>query len=173
MLFHMSPVHIHLLLNHVPVLGGLLSLVLLAIGVFAKSRTTGRVALGLLVFSALAAIPVFLTGEPSEEVAEGLAGVSEHLIEAHEDSGKLAMAAMAASGLLGAFALALMRQRDTWPNWLLASLVAVLLVTNGLMIRTAALGGQIRHSEIRSGEQAAVFPAGEVIKAGHEAEEHD
>jgi uncharacterized membrane protein len=168
--FQMNPVHIHLLLNHVPVLGGLLSLVLLVIGVVTKSRATGRIALGLLVFSALVAIPVFLTGEPSEEVLEGLAGISENLVEQHEDSGKIAMAAIGVSGLLGAFALVLMRREQVLPKWLMASLIGLLLVSNALMIRTAGLGGQIRHSEIRSGNQEMVLPVGE---AGHEGGEHD
>ncbi|HEY9685595.1 MAG TPA: hypothetical protein V6C52_01320 [Coleofasciculaceae cyanobacterium] len=169
----MSPVHIHLLLNHVPVLGGLLSLLLLVIGGLTKSRTTGRIALGLLVFSALVAIPVFLTGEPSEEVVEGLAGVSENLIEQHEDSAKIALAAIGASGLVGALGLVLLRRKQTLPKWLMVSLIGILLVSNGLMIRTANLGGQIRHSEIRSGNQGIVSPAGEAGEAGREGEAHE
>jgi len=49
--------HIHLMLNHVPVIGVAFGLFILFGGVAARSKAVTRVGLGLLAFSAIVAIP--------------------------------------------------------------------------------------------------------------------
>jgi hypothetical protein len=110
----------------------------------------------LLVLCALVAIPVFLTGEPAEETVEKIAGVGESFIEEHEDAAKFAFWTMIITGIAGAAGLFLNltgNRLSRMAGWL----VLVLGVASaGLMLRTANLGGQIRHSEIRAGGAAAV-----------------
>ena len=66
----MSPVHWHLLLNHVPVIGTILGVLLLAWGTIRKSEELKQASLSIFIGAAVIAIPAFLTGEPAEEVAE-------------------------------------------------------------------------------------------------------
>ena len=65
----------HIMLNAFQIIGTLLGTGVMVYGYFTRSEATHRAALLTWFLMALAAIPVFLTGEPAEESVEGLAGV--------------------------------------------------------------------------------------------------
>jgi hypothetical protein len=146
----MSGVHIHLLLNHIPVIGGMFVLALLALALVRRSSELAKIALGFFAVLGAVAVVVFLTGEPAEELVEGLPGVSEGIMERHEELALIATVAMAALGSLSLAALAAFRRR-LLPRWVGAAGFALALGVGGLMGYTANLGGQIRHTEIRAG----------------------
>jgi len=144
--------HIHLLLNHLPVVGTLFGLALLLWAMVSANAEMKKGALGLLVLAALTALPVYLTGEPAEELVAPLAGVSQPAIESHEDSAKLSAIA---AGLMGASALLALksaRSRREIPAVLGVIVLILAVVTAGLMARTANLGGRIHHIEARGSE---------------------
>ncbi|HEX9782951.1 MAG TPA: hypothetical protein VGA56_09525, partial [Opitutaceae bacterium] len=86
----MNVAHLHLILNHVPVLGTAFGLGLLTFALWRKSEEVKKAALGLFVISALLAIPVYFTGEPAEEIVEELPDVSHANIEEHEEAAEVA-----------------------------------------------------------------------------------
>ena len=145
----MNSVQMHLALTHVPVILSLVGLIMLIVAFFVKNTTLTKTSYVLLMVAAVIALPVFFTGEGTEEAVEKLPGVSDSIIEEHEDVAKLAMISIAAAGLLALAALFTFR-------WQIARLfrtvTLVLAITSGaLMVQTAHLGGQIRHTEIRNG----------------------
>ncbi len=146
----MNSVQMHLALTHVPVILSLVGLVMLIIAFFIKNATLTKTSYILILVAGIAAMPVFFSGEGTEEAIENLPGVSDAVIEKHEDVAQLAMISIAAAGLLALTALFLFR-------WQAASrvfkiVVLLLSITAGvLMAQTAHLGGQIRHTEIRNG----------------------
>ena len=149
----MDGVHIHLLLNHIPVIGTLFAVPLFGYALLRRSEELKRLSLMILVFSALVAIPVYLTGEPAEEAVEKLAGVSETLIEQHEDSAKLSMVFLMITGAISLLGLILIKIRTSFvAGWFVAVALLFSIATAGMMARTANLGGQIRHSEIRTAD---------------------
>lgn len=139
--------HIHLMLNHVPVLGTLFGLALLAWGIVRRNDSLQRAALLTFTVVALIAIPVYLTGEPAEEVVEHLAGTVDGAIEPHEDAALISFIAMELLGALALGALVLSRTRFN-PALVVRAALAVALITGGLMAWTANLGGRIRHAEV-------------------------
>ena len=148
----MDLTHLHLILNHLPVVGVIFGFLILLWGVLRGYEEVKNVGLLVLVFTAAAAVPVYLTGEPAEEAVENLPGVAEQLIELHEDS---ALISLILAIVTGALALAaLLSKRFSIAALARFSTIAVLLlsfVTGAFMARTANLGGQIRHTEIRQG----------------------
>ncbi len=152
----MDSTHLHLILNHFPIVGTLIGVGIMAYGYFTQSDATKKAALWTWVAMAAVAIPVFLTGEPAEESVEGLAGVSEAIIEAHEEAAELAIWVMEALGLLSLVTLFLGFKNEKTKQMLTGVAFAVSLATFGLMAYTGYLGGQIRHTEIRSGVAAQV-----------------
>lgn len=160
----MDSTHLHLVLNHFPIIGTLVGIGIMIYGYFTRSIETQKAALLTWVLMALIAIPVFVTGEPAEESVENLAGVSEGLIERHESLAKSALIAMEALGAIALITLFVGVSKKT----LLLITFALSLITFGLMARTGYLGGQIRHTEIRTG--ASVIQEG-VINAEQENEE--
>lgn len=146
----MNAVHVHLLLNHLPVIGSLIAAALLIVALLRRDSGLAKVTLGLFVALAGIAVVVFLTGEPAEELVEGLAGVSESILEAHEEAALVATIAIGVLGVAALGMLVLFRRRSLPRSATLATLVAALLVA-GVMGWTANFGGQIRHTEIRTG----------------------
>lgn len=155
----MNAAHVHLLLNHVPVIGALFAVGVLAVGLFWKRDELVRAAAGLFAAAALFAAPVYLSGEPAEEVVESLPGVSEPVIERHEDAAAVAFATLAVVGVLSLTALVLFR-RQVVPVTVARAGLALGLIALALMGYTANLGGQIRHTEIRARVTGADAPAG-------------
>lgn len=147
----MNPAHLHLLLNHVPVLGTIFGVLLLIGALVRRNHTLLRVSFVAFIVAAAVAVPVFLTGEGAEERVEGQPGVTDAVIERHEDFSKIALGGAIALGVisLGA-AIQSLRTQRTSPALGLLILVASVTVS-GLMAWTANLGGEIRHTEIRSG----------------------
>lgn len=146
-----TTVHLHLLLNHFPIIVSALGLLILVISLWRRSEPLTRVAFWFFVGGALSALPTYLTGEGAENAVEDLPGVTEALIEKHSD---IALVAAIVVGALGAFALwALWRYRR--PAVLSKSVVRIALVMSiagsALMAYTGLLGGQIRHTEVRPG----------------------
>lgn len=146
----MNQAHIHLLLNHLPVVGTLFSVLLVAVAMVRKNDELRKVSLGFVVLVALAAVPTYLTGEPAEKIVEHLPGVSDALIESHEDSALFSLVAVEVAGMASLTGLFIFRRRSL-PNAMVATALAITLIAAGLMGWTANLGGQIRHTEIRSG----------------------
>lgn len=148
--------HLHLMLNHVPVIGSVFGFIILLASLFARSKGATAVGLILLVVSAIAAVPVYLTGEPAEEIVEKLPGVTESITGQHESAAAISLGLAIAAGLFAAAALVFSRVRTSkLPSYLVIATLMVALLTGVSMLQTANLGGQIRHTEIRSGGQNA------------------
>jgi len=159
----MNWAHIHLLLNHVPVLGTVFGLGLLAYAITRRSDPLKRAALNVFVAVALVALPVYFTGEPAEEVVEDAAGVSPGTIDAHEDSALMSLIGVEVLGVVALTGLVIARRGRPVSAKITGVTLAVSLATAIAMAWTANLGGRIRHPEIGPGAQPAA--------AEHEADE--
>jgi len=144
----MSILHLHLLLNHVPVVGALFALLLFAAALVLRETVSTKFALGFTAAIAAVAVVVYFTGGPAEEAVERLAGVTEGSIERHEEAAELTTIAMSILGGLSLVALFVFRARKA-PSWVaMVGLIGTVIVS-ALMGWTANLGGQIRHTEIQ------------------------
>lgn len=150
--------HVHLLLNHIPVLGTGFAFLLLAAGLWRKSDDLRRAALVLFVLVALVAIPTYLTGEPSGEILVKQGVVSSWQIERHDSAAEVALTAMECLGALSLICLFLEWRKLAAERPLRLLTVAVAVVVIGLMAWTANLGGQIRHPELGGGLPTTTLP---------------
>ena len=147
----MNPVtaaHIHLFLCHVPVMAIVFGLGGLAFGLWRGSREIQKAALGMFIVAAILAVPSYLTGEPASGTIKGLPGFSERILEQHQAAAGVALAGCIALGIVALAGLIHFRGRAV-AAWFVVLLLVGGLVVGVLMARTANLGGQIRHSEIR------------------------
>lgn len=152
----MDPVHVHLFLNHFPVICSILTVPLFLFAYLRKSDELKQLALLVLVFAAAVTIPVYLSGEPAEEVVEKLAGVGHDVIEQHEDAAYFALISMMITGAISLIGLiAMFLKKATAAKFLVLIALLSAIGSAGLMLRTSNLGGQIRHSEIRKGDAGA------------------
>lgn len=147
----MNATHIHLMLNHVAILAAIFSILIFIYGFIRKNETVKNIALSGYVLAALAAIPVFLTGEPAEESVENIPGVLESVIEQHEEAAELAIWLIEITGIAALGAL-LMRKMKFFSGTGFATLMLfVSLASAGTISYTGYLGGKIRHTELNAG----------------------
>ena len=146
----MNNVQIHLALTHVPVILSLVGLAMLAGAIIIKSSMLTKTSYIVILVAAIAAVPVYFTGEGTEHAVENLAGISGNAIEQHEELAKLAMISMVLAGV--AALAALMMSGWQMISRVLRILVLLLcIISGGLMAGAAHYGGQIRHTEIGNG----------------------
>src|SRR5688500_1454223 len=142
----MSITHLHLLLNHFPIIGTLIGIGLLAFALVRKSDQLAKASLGLLVALRIIAVVVFLTGEPAEEAVWHVPGGSGAITRRHEALGLHAAIAMGALGAGALGARAAFRRRSL-PRWATMASFGCSIVAGGRTSCPGLLGGQIRHTE--------------------------
>ncbi|MEQ1588294.1 MAG: hypothetical protein ABL895_20590 [Cyclobacteriaceae bacterium] len=154
----MNQAHYHLLLNHLPIIGTLIGILTLGTGFLLKSSHVKRTALVIFVFAAVCAIPAFLTGEGAEEVVEEMPGVTETVIEQHEDLAAIFIWVTSALGIVALLTL-ISDLRAMSLNKLLYGLTAALCIaTMVLAQQVGTTGGKIRHTEIRTSADQPATP---------------
>jgi uncharacterized membrane protein len=146
---NLNPAHVHLLLNHLPMIILLVGIGQFAWAVWRNSVTLQKASLWIFVVSALVTIPTYLTGDGAEHVVESMPGVTEALIHAHEEPALYSLIGIVALGLLSASILWSKRQAKDWSGGVLYAALALSIVVVGLLGYTANQGGQIVHQEIR------------------------
>jgi len=146
----MDATHLHLILTHFPIVGTIIGIGILAYGQFAKNDDIKKVALITFVLMAILTIPVFLTGEEAEETVEHIAGVSEQLIENHEELAEKAIWLMGLLGFLSIINFFAIIKKLSFAKTLSLITLVVSLGTFGLFAKVGNEGGKIRHSEIRT-----------------------
>ncbi|MBS1537361.1 MAG: hypothetical protein JST20_06395 [Bacteroidetes bacterium] len=150
----MNQAHVHLVLNHLPIIFPLVGLLVMVGGIILRSDIIKRIAYSIFIIGALSAIVAFITGEGAEEVVEKVQGVSDQFIKAHEE---IADVFAALSYILGGISLIAF-----WANWkqksfsnaLSFSTVIFCLVVLFYAQKTGTSGGEIRHTEIRNSTSA-------------------
>jgi hypothetical protein len=138
----MNAAHLHLILNHLPVLGEIGSAVMLLAGIKRRSATAVRVALWSIIASGALAVPVFLSGRRAADVVGRVDGVMQEAIGPHEDAAEVFLIGAITTGVIAAMALAAPRR------WMMPLALAASLIACSLGVRAAILGGRIHHPEI-------------------------
>lgn len=146
----MNWAHVHLILNHIPLIGIGFTILLFIIALIRNSRELITVSLIFTIIVALWAIPAYLTGEPAEEIVEELPGISENLIEQHEEFAEKAFILLEVVGGLALITLIARRYSERFGGWLMAITLVGLVVGGGMIAWTSNLGGKINHPEISS-----------------------
>jgi uncharacterized membrane protein len=162
----MNFAHAHLILVHLPIVGIPLAALVLAAGLKTKQNSSSALAHLLIFGLSLTAIAAFLTGGEAEELVEHLPGISERLIEDHEEIAELTLWIVSAAGLVSLASLGAYIRRNT-ALFLTASRVALVasLVATGFLAKTGYDGGKIRHPEAH---EASAAPASEAEAEGEE-----
>jgi len=145
----MNWTHLHLALNHVPVLGVPLLTLLLGWGWLFRSRDIQRVALLWLALLSAVAIAIKFTGDNAAEVDPQRFVAVKAYLNQHEQSADQATTAVFVLGLAAATGVFLGRGTRPVPKWILGIVLGLGVVAAVLFGRTANLGGQILHPSIR------------------------
>ena len=144
----MNLVHVHLLLNHFPVVGTIIGVGLFLGAILANSVDLKRASLLVLLGIALLSIPVYMSGNAAQQAIQNLPGVSEQLIVQHENAALLAYVFMEITGAAAWFGLWRFRRASQFGRGTLLVIFLLSATTMALMANASNIGGQIRHPEI-------------------------
>src|SRR5207302_7875646 len=146
----MSLVHIHLLLNHWPIIGAFVGLGLLLVALAANSNDLKQTSLAFFAFLALLTIPTYMSGDVANEVLKTNTPLPKELVATHQGAAMLALVFMGLTGfvaLIGLWQFSRMSRPVPGPvaRWNSAAVLVLSIVTAGLMIAVGNTGGAIRH----------------------------
>jgi uncharacterized membrane protein len=149
----MNAPHIHLLINHLPIIGLIIGILVLIFGLFGKKQVVLSVGLWITMIAGFSSYPTMYSGGASEhffEENEGKYCVSEDLIHEHEEAAELAFWPCIVTGVFAGLALIGNRKghKHTKKAEILVVFIGIIAI---ILIGKAGLtGGQIRHPEISS-----------------------
>ena len=146
----MNLAHLHLLLNHFPIIGTILGLGLLLISLVAKTDDFKKASLIIFAIIALLSLPTFFSGVGAQGAIRKLPGVSDALIDRHEGAAILALFFMEVTGALSLVGLWQSHKFSRPRRWNVMAVLLFSLIAAGLMARVGTTGGDIRHPEIWS-----------------------
>lgn len=146
----MSGAHLHLLINHIPILGTFFGLILLFLGLTKKSKTLQKTGLATFFVVALITIPAFFTGEAAEHATEHLVGSSHDMVHEHEELGLKGLIIALVLGIVSVvYWFMLARNRHIHYVKVLWGILIFSLFSFFMMILIGGHGGKIRRPELR------------------------
>jgi hypothetical protein len=153
----MNLVHVHLWLNHLPILGTLIALALFVIALAFDRDDLKQAGLALFVMIALLSIPAYMSGNAAQNEIKDDPGYSMELIQAHQGSAVMAFLFIELTGAVSLVGLWRFSRSEKNPwmerpaKWNLMAVLVLAIATSGVMAVAGNTGGEIRHAEIAAG----------------------
>ncbi|HEX8330353.1 MAG TPA: hypothetical protein VF629_22675 [Hymenobacter sp.] len=147
----MNQAHLHLLVNHVPIVGSLFACALLGAGLGQRNETLTKAGLVAVLAAGLLCLPAQLTGQGAAVIAVDLPRVSRALTQNHAAAAEVGFWALEGAAALALFGLLLLKNASPRARLLAGLALLATALSFGLLARAGNLGGQIRHTEIREG----------------------
>ena len=146
----MNDAHLHMVVNHFPIIGTILGLGILITGIILKNNTVKSTAYVLFVIAAIFAAFSMGTGEGAEELVEDMPSVGKQIIHEHEEMAEKLAIVLYALGVISLAGLFLNYKKNAKAQ--LVSYVALIIAIAGVFFaqQTGTTGGEIRHTEIRA-----------------------
>jgi len=143
----------HLLVNHIPIIGTFIGLAIVVVALFLKNNTLRTAGLIVFVVTGLGIYAAHFTGEPAEEAIEHKPGISEQVIHAHEESAETTLTLMSASLVLGLLVLFWRKGNDKFRSLLFTAWMILSIATFCQSLVTAHNGGVIRRPDLTSSSE--------------------
>lgn len=148
----MDELHLHLVVNHLPIIFPVVGIIILLIGIFTKSEITKRNAYIIFILGAITSMVAMGTGAGAEDSATKIAGLSENLIKKHEEVSEIFAALTYVLGVISLVALIAIFRNSVISKYapFLVGILAVICLFFAQKVGTS--GGEIKHNEIRTGQ---------------------
>lgn len=151
----MNAPHLHLMVNHLPVLGTLFGAALLIAALALRDQAFQKLALAYFVLLALGGIVVYWSGDQAADRIRLLPGVAVPAIDRHAEAGEQAFIGLSVLGAVSLVLLFVFRPPLHLPRAAGIAVVLLALAVVGLAARAAWIGGHIRHPELWSSTGAS------------------
>ena len=166
----MNDAHLHLVVNHFPIIGPILALGILLVGMILKNNSVKNTAYVLFIVSAIFAAFSMGTGEGAEEAVENMPTVGKQIIHEHEEMAEKLAIVLYVLGVISIAGIYLNFKNHSKAKLVSYAALVVAIVGVFFAKETGTTGGEVRHTEIRSD---ATQTAGTAIDGQSKAEDKD
>lgn len=149
----MNEAHLHMVVNHFPIIGTILALGILIVGLILKNHSVRNTSYVLFIVAAIFGALSMGTGEGAEELVKDMPNVGWEIIHEHEEIAEKLALLLYVLGLLSIIALYLNFKKNTKEKLVSLCIVGIGVVSLFLVQKVGTSGGEIRHTEIREGFQ--------------------
>lgn len=169
----MNDAHLHMVVNHFPIIGTILGLGILIGGLIFKNNSIKNTAYCLFIVAALFAFASMNTGEGAEEIAEKLPDVTDQIIHEHEEAAEKLALVLYFLGAISIVGLYLNVKKNAKAN--IVSFLALTVAAVGVFLaqQTGTTGGEVRHTEIRANGTATTGQVNSDAESEKQEEEHE
>ena len=145
----MNDAHLHMVVNHFPIIGTILAIGILIAGLLNKNQSIINTAYVLFIIGAVFGILSMNTGEGAEELVEDMPSIGWKIIHEHEELAEKMALLLDALGILSLLGFYLQYKKN--PKQKLVSYAILILSIASLFViqKVGTSGGEIRHTEIR------------------------
>jgi uncharacterized membrane protein len=142
----MDQTHLHLITNHLAIIGTLFAGIVLLIGLISNTVQTRIASFILMLISSVGGYITFKTGHEAEETVEHLKGISEYVIEQHEEFAEKALwfiILLFIASVVGLYAGKKNLPAEKKISWII---LLISFISFAVFAWTGYLGGQIMHA---------------------------
>lgn len=141
--------HVHLLLNHFPIIGTLIALIIFLVGLALQNQTLKQTSYWTFFLIALVSLATYYSGTQAAHTVEELPNVTEALVHRHKAVAGWALVVLEITGALGLAGIFFFRRAKNGTPWLNPTFLVVAIAATTLMAWAGMHGGTIRHTEVR------------------------
>ena len=146
----MNDAHLHMVVNHFPIIGTIFGLGILVTGMILKNNSVKNTAYILFAVAAIFAAFSMGTGEGGEELVEDMPNIGHQIIHEHEEIAEKFAVILYVTGFFGLVSLFTSYKKYRFATLFSFITLALAIVAGVLTKSVGTSGGEIRHTEIRT-----------------------
>jgi len=145
----MNDAHLHMVVNHFPIIGTILGLGILIAGLLLTNKSVQHTAYVLFAIAAIFGLLSMNTGEGAEEMVEDLPNVGKQIIHEHEEIAEKFVILLYLTGAVALLSLFMSFKNHAKAKFFAYATLILAIGTAVLSKNVGTSGGEIRHTEIR------------------------
>jgi uncharacterized membrane protein len=145
----MNGAHLHLVVNHFPIIGSIFGLGILIAGILMKNNTVKNTSYFVFIVAAIFSAISMYTGEGAEHTVKDFPEIGRKIIHEHEEMAEKLAFVLYLLGLISIAGIYSNIKNHTKANLISYLALTVALVGVFLGKETGTTGGEVRHTEIR------------------------
>lgn len=146
----MTELHLHLLINHLPIFGSILGAIVLVQGLWLINGQVKIASYTILIISAIGTCIAFFTGDGAAKAVKNIDGINKDMISEHAEFAVFTLMILILLGSTSIFGIYLTIRKSNFTTVIAILILLISLSSFILVLRTGYLGGQIRHTEINN-----------------------
>lgn len=146
----MNDAHLHLVVNHFPIIGTIFGFGILIVGLFFKNNTVKNTAYYIFIVTAIFAALSMATGDGAEQMVKNMPNIGIKIIHIHEGMAEKLAIVLYVLGIVSLIGLYTNIKNHSKSNLVSYLVLIIGAVAVFLGQQTGTSGGEIRHTEIRA-----------------------